>query len=422
MNKINSSSINLAEIRKGYIEIPELKNSNIEIESKVHLHRTSKKIIKNINFENNITLNNTKIDFLEIEKNYKSSIIIENCDFKEFLIDSFKGNIKFVNCNINKLILVNKIHANTSFHFSLQGGSINHLSISGDIENKFYINNQVDSNTQSTSIQTLEINNANFKENFKLHNCIVNEVIIKNTDFQKNADFFKSKFTKGLDSYEINFQSINFKGLGLFGDTEFCEKLIFRYVTFEGYNHFKSALLYKGLDLEYTNIQKEINFYGLEILDKTKTSQETYRIIKNQFEKLNNKIEANKYHALELEQRKEALAKNKFNNFSEYIVFMIHNISSKHSTSWIRALLWIMFVGIFTVFCVHFDIFKDIVFNPNSFKIEYINKIFNEFWQYVNITNLDKLKDKPFLLFINKLSLGYLYYQFLTAVRKDTRK
>ena len=96
MNKVNSSSIDLAEISKGYIEIPELKSSNIEIESKVHLHLTSKKIIKNINFENNIILDNKKNDFIKIETNYKSSIIIENCDFKEFLIDSFKGSIKFV--------------------------------------------------------------------------------------------------------------------------------------------------------------------------------------------------------------------------------------------------------------------------------------------------------------------------------------
>ena len=36
--------------------------------------------------------------------------------------------------------------------------------------------------------------------------------------------------------------------------------------------------------------------------------------------------------------------------------------------------------------------------------------------------HLEKLKDKPFIFFLNKVSLGYLYYQFLTAVRKDTRK
>jgi hypothetical protein len=44
------------------------------------------------------------------------------------------------------------------------------------------------------------------------------------------------------------------------------------------------------------------------------------------------------------------------------------------------------------------------------------------FFSFLQPKDLEKLKDKPFILFINKLSLGYLYYQFLTAVRKDTRK
>ena len=86
------------------------------------------------------------------------------------------------------------------------------------------------------------------------------------------------------------------------------------------------------------------------------------------------------------------------------------------------ALVCIASVSFFTIFLVHFDIVKDVFFNPSNFRIEYLQKIWDEFWQYVNITNLEKLKDKPFILFINKLSLGYLYYQFLTAVRKDTRK
>lgn len=125
---------------------------------------------------------------------------------------------------------------------------------------------------------------------------------------------------------------------------------------------------------------------------------------------------------MELDQRKKELEKNKYKNFAEYLVFKIHDISSKHSTSWFRAVLWIIFIGFFTIFLVHFDIVKDLFFHPSNFKTEYLSKIWNEFWQYINITNLEKLKNKPDIFFFNKVSLGYLYYQFLTAVRKDTRK
>lgn len=342
------------------------------------------------------------------------------------LNDVINRTIKFENCSFTDIVLKNIKRNNEEVKngFTLKNiKSIKNLTVdSCEFHGKFYINEQDDENNNEVKIGKLIIKDTEFKNNFKLHNCKVNDVEIKDIDFEKNADFYKSTFTKGIDTDEIYFKSINFKSLALFGDTEFFEKLIFKYVTFEGHNHFKSAKLHKGLDLEYTNVQKEINFYGMEILDKNLTSQETYRIIKNQFEKLNNKIEANKYHALELDQRRRELEKDKWKNFSEYLVFKIHDLSSKHSTSYFRAVLGIIFVGLFTISWVHIDIVKDLFFNPSNFKTEYLSKIWDEFWQYINITNLEKLKDKPDVFFINKVLLGYLYYQFLTAIRKDTRK
>ena len=66
-------------------------------------------------------------------------------------------------------------------------------------------------------------------------------------------------------------------------------------------------------------IEKEINFYGAKGLENSEhISQETYRIIKYNCQKIANQIEANKYHALELKKRKEALTKS---NLLDYIVF-----------------------------------------------------------------------------------------------------
>lgn len=394
---------------------------------------------RNIKFEN-IALDNNSIgsidrQIFQFTNTINGTGVFDTHNFN-FIDCSFDGElklnnvinrtVKFENCSFTDIILKNIKRNNEEVKngFTLKNiKSIKNLTVdSCEFHGKFYINKQDDEISNQLNIGKLIIKNSEFKNNFKLHNCKVNEIEIKDVDFEKNADFYKSKFIKGIDENDIYFKSINFKGLALFGDTEFFQKLIYKYVTFEGHNHFKSAKLHKGLDLEYTNIQKEINFYGIEILDKTTTSQETYRIIKNQFEKLNNKIEANKYHALELDQRKRELEKDKCGNFAEYLVFKIHDISSKHSTSWVRAVLWMIFIGFFTIFLVHFDIVKDLVFHPLNFKIEYLSKIWNEFWQYLNITNLEKLKDKPFIFFFNKVSLGYLYYQFLTAVRKDTRK
>ncbi|MBU1659536.1 hypothetical protein KKG72_10900 [bacterium] len=412
-------------------------------DDKLFSNGNSLEVTNIITFENvefpDITFNNNEIkvstNTIEYGKNIggkgifdSHDLYFKNCSFSGKL--EFNGllnrYVRFDDCSFTDIILKDIQHDNekATNGFSFIGiKSI--LSITVDFcefNGKFYINKQDDDHNSEIILNKLIIKDTEFKNNFKLHNCRVKEIELKDTDFQKNADFYKSKFDKGLNTKEIYFKSMNFKSLALFGDTEFFEKLIFQYVTFEGYNHFKSAKLHKGLDLEYTNVQKEINFYGIEIEDTSTTSQETYRIIKNQFEKLGNKIEANKYHALELNQRKRELEKNKWQNFSEYLVFKIHDISSKHSTSWFRALMWIIFTGFLTIFLVHLEIVKDVFFHPYHFKIEYICKIWNEFWQYINITNLEKLKDKPFIFFLNKVSLGYLYYQFLTAVRKDTRK
>ncbi len=381
---------------------------------------------KNIKFSD-ITIDNNEITYLgkiiEYNKNISDigisdnhDLYFKNCSFLgELKLNSlFNRAIRFDNCSFTDIILKNIIRNNEEVKngFILKNiKSIKNLTIdSCEFHGKFYINKQDDDNNSEVKIEKLIIKDTEFKNNFKLHNCKVDEIEIKNVDFEKNADFYKSKFIKGIDTDEIYFKSINFKSLALFGDTEFFEKLIYKYVTFEGHNHFKSAKLHKGLDLEYTNIQKEINFYGMEILDKTTTSQETYRIIKNQFEKLNNKIEANKYHALEMEQHRNNIWKNMFNCNSFFkllpdgIVLLVHKLSSNHSSNWFLALFWIFVVSLITSWSL------DSITVDNIFK-------------YINI--LSKIEDfncSYMAMTLNKVSLGYLYYQFLTAVRKDTRK
>ncbi len=107
----------------------------------------------------------------------------------------------------------------------------------------------------------------------------------------------------------------------------------------------------------------------------------------------------------------------------DYIVFKLHHISSNHSTNWVLALLWIILVGLLTTIFLHLNAVKELFINPCSFKIEYFYKIFDNLWKYIYIGNMDdELKRNSFVFLFNKVSLGYLYYQFLTAVRKDTRK
>lgn len=366
-------------------------------------------------------------------------ISFHNCIFKDRIEKIFEeypdteiifDNCKFDNISFNQWNEEDKIKK-----FKLYGGNINKLRIiNNTLSEKFYINKQYDGNNQATVINELIIQNTIFLKNFKLHNCHVNQVLIKDTDFEKNADFYKSEFKKRLfDSDDttdktIYFSSLNFRLLALFGECVFEEKCSFKYVTFEGYSHFRGAEFKKGLDLDYTNIQKEMNFFGVKKLDtmesKENTSQETYRILKHNFQKIGNQIEANKYHSLELDIHRQRtwdkiLKRDFINRFptetsralellSDGFVSLFHYISSNHSRTWIVPIFWILVVGFFTNICMDCP---EIKFS------------FMDMFKYVSIANFDKcLKEHYVIFFLNKISLGYLYYQFIIATRKNTKK
>lgn len=374
----------------------------------------------NCKFKGSSDFTNTLLKY-----NDKSSkrIIFNSCNFEYFNI----GDISNIQYNLDTKIC----------RFYLYGGKIQNMSIQNiELSSKLYFNRQGGDgngdNTLRTKIDKLIINNTIFKSNFKLHNCNIQNVKIKDTDFKKQADFYKSSFHNGVNQCgndkSIYFNALNFSGLTILGHCEFTNKIIFSAVTFENFVHFKEAKFEKGLDLDYTNIQKEMNFFGVTGLDNIEsqknTSQETYRIIKYNFQKIGNQIEANKYHALELDVHRQYIWNKlkkefSFNMFyyktqelikllSDIVPSFIHWLSSKYAQSWLLPLFWILVVGWVT-----------------NCMISDVNDLFNytEVLKYVSIVNFDKeLKDSSGIFLFNKISLGYLYYQFVSAIRKNTKK
>ena len=313
-------------------------------------------------------------------------------------------NIKFTSCIFDKDIFIRS--------------DLNSLIFENCIfKERCYINNQYEKNTTAISINNIIIKKTIFHKNFKLHNILINKFHIIDSDFIKNADFFKSHFNNGLDNKQISFHSINFYELALFGKAIFDNFLQFKYVTFRGYTHFRSATFNNGLDLEYANIEKEMNFFNIKNLDekrsKEKTSQETYRIVKYQLDKVGNIIDANRYGALELDKHRINICSREDINlelFSDGIVAILHFISSNNSRYWFVPLFWITVTSFITVVMLEKDYYN---INLLLQYLSILNK-FNQFKIHCEISY--------FVVLFNKVSLGYLYYQFLTAVRKNTRK
>ena len=195
------------------------------------------------------------------------------------------------------------------------------------------------------------------------------------------------------------------------------KKMQFGYISFESSINFRNATFNDGFNLDRINIGKDcnINFYNLQGLDTAvsinNTSQETYRVIKYHLDNIGNKIDANKYHSLELLKKHNNIWNS--NKISPILLFdgiisVINYTTSYFSKYWILPLFWILIVSYITSFCISDD---------NILNVHYQA-------QYLSILALDgiKLKDTPWVFLFHKVSLGYLYYQFLTAVKKDTKK
>jgi hypothetical protein len=95
---------------------------------------------------------------------------------------------------------------------------------------------------------------------------------------------------------------------------------------------------------------------------------------------------------------------------------MFHRCSSNHSQNWLLPLFWIFVVGSLTYGGLTYWGVVNFAGECFFYQIEHIFK-------YISIFNFDdSLKKLPVIFVLNKVLLGYLYYQFLTAIRKDTRK
>jgi|GEM_PF-2166219 len=374
---------------------------------------------------------------------------------------------KFINCDIQSLKFENysnllEEHKYDLIFDSFHNKDENNLNIMIDNSHfygKFYINKknlrENDSKERDIKIQSFYIKNSIFHHNFKLHYAIIEEFEINDSNFEDKADFFNTKFINGHSKKSpISFYAINFNELAIFEECEFCEKVDFTYVTFKGLSQFRKATFKKGLNLDNTNIEKDMNFFEIKSVDssesKKQTSQETYRIIKHQLEKQNNKIEANRYYSCELEKRRKNLASNLncIENILSYIVFSLHNMTSAHARNWFLVLMWIIATGLFTTLAcdseipktillslvisffilglfhwTYFPIIVALISSIILFKVYYVPFHIHEILQHTNLLfNIGKENNFSSLLFANKIALGYLYYQFITSVRKDTSK
>ena len=330
---------------------------------------------------------------------------------------------------------------------------------------KDFIPTEIDrGSSESFLIDKLILDESTFYNKVKILQCTISEVSFYNTTFKDLADFYRSEFTNGnLNNYVTRdiFEKTDFEGITVFSKAIFKCNINFKYTKFLSNSIFRETEFREELDLKDAIINEKTNFFEInKKIDMKVSNRETARIIKDSFEKQNNIIEANRFYALEMEERDDELSWK--SDFKEKVVFKFHEWSSEHSQNWILVLFWILVFSMgyslmnYSLSCdIRENTLSSIIisflfiFNAFPLIIENIheNKELKKFFLafvfliigiYVYITN-DLLLEmpakaiNPFSLMdstyeINGLELmfkvviAYLIYQLIISVRQNTRR
>lgn len=179
-------------------------------------------------------------------------------------------------------------------------------------------------NEKTYSKYIINFEKAQFKKKVNFHYSeFYNTVRFENTKFENLADFYNAHFYRAQQ-----FHLTDFLDRAIFSNTEFHEEVQFLHCKVDNsYVRFESAIFKKGLDISRSNFNDKVNFWNIEIeesgeqyifnnlenvkyandfevQDKTpniyKQLRETYRIIKDNFYRQNNKIEGSEFYIKEM--------------------------------------------------------------------------------------------------------------------------
>jgi len=166
-------------------------------------------------------------------------------------------------------------------------------------------------------ISNLTILSSVFESSLKLNLMHINKIFIEDTEFEskfeikssviKILDFRNSNVGKVFDSFESKFEKSyfyksTFNGFAGFEEVTFGVvgkdteeyQAKFIYTTFMSFSNFRRTKFLSGLDFENSNLKEQPNFLKTKI-NPINTNRETFRIIKNSFDDVGNRLEANRF-------------------------------------------------------------------------------------------------------------------------------
>ncbi|MFA5215949.1 pentapeptide repeat-containing protein [Sulfuricurvum sp.] len=362
---------------------------------------------------------------------FLDTAIFDSCKFTsraDFDNAKFIGQVKFYNCSFSDIEAYNVLLTNDL--------EMINVDFEGKTFFKVVLSNKISMNMLNIKIAknfTFEINNfwpRKLKHFGYKEHLPKGKTFIKSFDF--NGEMSDKIFCKFLFANSLIDQVvINNHNSGLFV-FEQC-----KIQNYFGINHLMNFGKVVFANINAVNceiISIESSVLGDTFFENVKwgdrpnfqCDRDTFRQIKNVYDKQANYIEANQFYAREMQSYSKELKYKKNKNWherAEYFLFLVGKGVSNHGQNWLLALGWILFFSLF-MFCWHqgYKLNIDVLTN-------YANYSFNshEFWndlaKFANPFRLDlKCDDKAYITLLHKMISGFLIYHFIIALRRNTKR
>lgn len=385
----------------------------------------SEKILRKYYFENCSFYNNFTIyPFGYWENDSKS--LFKNCNFKSKLeikknnkLDSFDSSI-FFGGTFDKEVSLIDITLNNNIFYQ-ENNNLPKIKDGICIKN---CNFEKKITLNKLKIKKILIENSVFKDKLEIKESLFDTFEFKNSNVSKVFDAFGSTFLhfkmeKTIFEDFAGFEQVKF---GTENNVELMSE--FTYVTFKSFSNFREAVFYSGLDLSRTNLKEQPNFFQVDIQGEN-TNRETFRIIKNSFDKNGNYIEANNYFIQEMKAYKKEMkndSENKFDNYQKFIIYANEEISS-FGQSYIKPLIILFLSSIiyWSIKSIHNTIFirgeYELICLLNKFS-DFLNDLAKNFFPFSKF--IEKNQGLEFVSLLFYIWFTILIWQIVVAIKRHT--
>lgn len=338
------------------------------------------------------------------DADFNGCVFESNCNFRDV---TFRGNLT-IN-SFSSFVSFNKVRFNSDTFWGYNFKTVDF--------------------SYCTFAKTLDLSERTFDGKVHLNSSIFHDdVYFENSTFKDKVNAWETIFKKN-----VTFKWANFKDkINLTESTIKGEKCNFYGSNFEGNAYFYKTT-FNELDLKNSVIEKGLFFLGAKV---NKAKRETNRIIKNEFIRQNNKIEALKYHAFEMEAYKVELIENRTNNksnysFWDYWILKINKLSNNYGRSPGVGLTFTLTMAL-TFFLLYYLSLKDypvqLSLNTSFYEtytsigivaghfIEFINPAHkvNFLYEYLGSWSI-------FIDYFSRIFIGFGIYQLIQSFRKYGR-